>query len=149
VDDAGILVAHGDQGGGYSVYVEDGELHLAYNEYGDLKDLNGGPLAAGRHQVRLVAEALADFRWQLTLLVDGAAVGCLESVEMLVGFSPLEGIDVGIDRRSPVHWELYERHGAFPYRGQLHSVTYVPGARAPYLPALAARATAAATRVYE
>ena len=43
------------------------------------------------------------------------------------GFLPYEGIDVGIDRRSPVSWSLYERHGAFPYQGALTSVRYVPG----------------------
>src|SRR5262249_5769070 len=29
--DQGVLVAHGDQGGGYSLYVEDGRLRFAYN----------------------------------------------------------------------------------------------------------------------
>jgi arylsulfatase len=45
--------------------------------------------------------------------------------------APFEGIDVGIDRRSPVSWSVYERHGTFPYNGILSSVTYVPGELAP------------------
>ena len=45
--------------------------------------------------------------------------------------APFEGIDVGIDRRSPVSWDLYERHGPFPYTGVLEAVTYTPGALAP------------------
>jgi hypothetical protein len=37
-----------------------------------------------------------------------------------------EGIDVGIDRRPPVCWDIYERSGPFPYMGgALASVTYV------------------------
>ncbi len=147
--DAGVLVAHGDQGGGYSIYVEDGHLRLAYNEYGDLKEIDGGPLAPGTRHVCLAAEALPDFRWRLVLSLDGAEVGVLESVAMLLGLSPFEGIDVGIDRRSPVHWGVYERHGAFPYSGRLHAVTYTPGARAPYAPSVVARAARASTRVYE
>jgi hypothetical protein len=147
--DAGVLVAHGDQGGGYSVYVEDGHLHLAYNEYGDLKDVDGGPLAPGRRLVRLAAEALPDFRWRMTLSADGVELARLESVAMLLGLAPFAGIDVGIDRRSPVHWELHERQGTFAYTGQLHEVTYKPGARAVYLPAHVAHATRASTRVYE
>jgi arylsulfatase A-like enzyme len=147
--DAGVLVAHGDQGGGYSVYVEDGHIHLAYNEYGDLKELDGGLLVSGRREVSLNAEALENFRWHLSLSVDGVECGRLEHVAMLLGLAPFEGIDVGIDRRSPVHWEVYERHGAFPYSGVLHSVTYTPGPRAPYHPVQVAEATRESTRVYE
>ena len=50
---------------------------------------------------------------------------------MPAAMAPFEGIDVGIDRRSPVSWELYERHGPFPFTGQLHAVTYIPGELAP------------------
>ena len=46
---------------------------------------------------------------------------------MLLGFAPFQGIDVGIDRRSPVVWSVYEAHGAFPYSGELIAVTYTPG----------------------
>jgi arylsulfatase len=147
--DAGVLVAHGDQGGGYSVYVEDGRLRLAYNEYGELKELDGGPLAPGARRVQLTAEALPYFRWRFVLSVDGASVGGLDGLAMLLGLSPFEGIDVGIDRRSPVHWGVYERHGAFPYSGALLSVTYRPGPRAPYAPGVVAKATRESTRVYE
>ena len=46
-------------------------------------------------------------------------------------FVPFEGIDVGIDRRSPVSWELYQRRGPFPYTGALTAVTITPGDFAP------------------
>ena len=58
----------------------------------------------------------------------------LAEVPLLYGIAPFEGIDVGIDRRSPVSWELYERFGAFPYTGALHAVTYTPGEDAPDSP---------------
>ena len=45
--------------------------------------------------------------------------------------APFEGIDVGIDRRSPVDWELSEREGTFPFTGDLRSVRYEPGELAP------------------
>jgi arylsulfatase len=44
------------------------------------------------------------------------------------------GIDVGVNRGGPVHWELYIRHGSFRYTGNLHSIHYEPGNRAPYDP---------------
>ena len=68
----------------------------------------------------------------------------MDRVGVLVG----QG-DVGIDRRSPVHWGVYERHGAFPYTGALHAVTYRPGPRAPYAPGAVARASRESTRIYE
>ena len=46
--------------------------------------------------------------------------------------APFEGIDVGIDRRSPVSWEIYERHGPFPYTGTLTAVTYRPSELVPH-----------------
>jgi arylsulfatase len=48
--------------------------------------------------------------------------------------APFEGIDVGIDRRSPVSWPVYERYGPFPYSGSIHTVRYEPGERAPDAP---------------
>ena len=65
---------------------------------------------------------------------------------MLLGFAPFQGIDVGIDRRSPVAWAVYERHGAFPYSGRLVAVTYRPGAAAPYDPQHLVEAIRAAGR---
>jgi arylsulfatase len=72
--------------------------------------------------------------WDVTLRVDGEITGELAGVPMLFGMAPFEGIDVGIDRRSPVSWELYERFGPFPYSGRLHHVRFVPGDLAPDAP---------------
>ena len=49
--------------------------------------------------------------------------------------APFQGIDVGIDRRSPVSWEIYERFGPFPWSGTLHRVTIEPGEPATDSPA--------------
>ena len=45
--------------------------------------------------------------------------------------APFEGINVGIDRRSPVSWDVYEAHGCYPFTGDLRAVTYTPGEPAP------------------
>jgi arylsulfatase len=49
----------------------------------------------------------------------------------MVFYGVFEGLDVGMDRRGPVLWSLYERHGPFPYSGSIRDVTITPGARAP------------------
>jgi arylsulfatase A-like enzyme len=145
-DDEGVLVAHGDQGGGYSVYVEDGRLLFAYNHYGIMALLDGGPLPPGAQTVVLRATTGAGFTWDFELCVGEAVVASMPGAQMLLGFAPFQGIDVGIDRRSPVSWSVYERHGSFPYSGALAAVTYRPGAAAPYDPQSLVEAIRAAGR---
>ena len=38
-----------------------------------------------------------------------------------------EGLDIGLDRRCPVDWRLFEKHGVFRYSGTIAGVTIVPG----------------------
>ncbi len=147
--DAGVLVSHGDQGGGYSLYTENGRLRFAYNEYGELTETDAGPLPAGACVVEVAATALPGIRWSFAFAVNGTPTGSLGSVHQLIGMAPFQGISVGIDRKSPVSWPVYERHGTFRYTGALDSVTYTPGPAAPEDPAELARALGEAAAVFE
>jgi hypothetical protein len=147
--DEGVLVAHGDQGGGYNVYVEDGRVHFAYNEYGNLHDIDAGVLRPGERVVTVRAAAVADFAWDFTVDVDGSPAARLDGVRMLLWIAPLQGIDIGLDRRSPVSWPLYERHGCFRYTGSLSWVSYLPGEPASYDPQLVYRARQRAAWAYD
>jgi arylsulfatase A-like enzyme len=128
--DEGILVAHGDQGGGYVVYVEGGNLHFTENAYGDMIDL-AVPLAGAASRIDVAVHNPGKSRWVVTLSADGVVLGESDAFVALMAMAPFEGIDVGLDRRSPVSWDLYERHGTFPYTGALRSVRYEPGELAP------------------
>lgn len=131
--DAGILLAHGGQGGGYAVYIENSNLRLAWNEFGDLHDVNAGRLEWGRQTAVLDVNVREENRWSAALTGSGGTA----KVEDMFGFlalAPFEGIDVGIDRRSPVSWPLYEKHGSFAYSGRIRSATYQPGDVAPDAP---------------
>ena len=108
--DDGVLVAHGDQGGGYSLAIDDGRLIHAHNGYGEMTIVDCGPVAAGRTITLEVAD-VGDVTWEPRVLVDGEQVAEAGQVPRLMAMAPFEGIDVGIDRRSPVNWELYERKG--------------------------------------
>jgi arylsulfatase A-like enzyme len=133
--DEGMLVAHGDQGAGYALYVLDGELWFVHNDgRGRLRTLSGGAMPAGARHVTAEFAAPGKRVWDLTLSIDGEARGSIEGVPMLFGMAPFEGIDVGICRRSPVSWEIYERSGPFHYTGALRSATYSPGEPAPDSP---------------
>jgi arylsulfatase len=130
--DRGWLVAHGDQGGGYGLYVDDGRLWWLHNDgKGVVRRLDGGPVGSGSVELAAVVTAPGGFTWDVTLTVDGASRGSDTGYRMLFPMSPFEGIDVGMDRRSPVSWEIYEADGPFPFTGSLHQVRYEPGEPAP------------------
>lgn len=148
-EDQGVLVSHGDQGGGYSVYVEDGHLRFAYNEYGTLHEADAGPLPAGARTVRVSAAAVAGLRWEWRITVDGVEAGLLPSVHQLIGMAPFQGISVGVDRRSPVSWPVHERHRSFRYTGRLRRVTYIPGQPGPDDPETLVRALREAAAAFE
>ncbi len=134
--DQGMLVAHGDQGAGYALYVLDGEVFFVHNNgRGAMLTVGGGAMPDGVTSVEADLRATGERQWELTLRVDGEDRATRAGVPMLFGIAPFEGIDVGIDRRSPVSWEIYERFGPFPYTGALHSVTYTPGEPGPDAPA--------------
>ena len=84
-------------------------------------------------RIRVEVTAPGGWRWNVRVLVgaEDRCVGEASDLLMLGAMAPFEGVDVGIDRRSPVWWELYEQHGPFPYTGHLTAVTYTPGERAP------------------
>jgi arylsulfatase len=124
--DEGMLVAHGDQAGGYALYVERDELVFAHNWYGRITLVGAGALERAA-EVVLDVEATAERTWNVTVAVDGVERARRSGLGMFLLNAPFEGIDVGIDRRSPVSWDVYERHGPFPYTGALETVTYAPG----------------------
>ncbi len=133
--DEGMLVAHGDQGAGYALYVLGGELFFVHNNgRGSMLTVSGGVMAEGVSEVVADLRATGGQQWELTLSVDGARRATQPGVPMLFGIAPFEGIDVGIDRRSPVSWEIYEEFGPFPYTGELDAVTYTPGEPGPDAP---------------
>lgn len=129
-DAAGVLFAHGDQGGGYLLALENGAPYLAYNAYGVMHRATGAPLSAGEHRLVLRVEEQEGLRWILHLEVNGFGDAELGPVPMLLGMAPFTGISVGYDYGGPVDWDLHERHRSFPFTGgSLDLVRVVPGPR--------------------
>lgn len=128
---SGTLVAHGDQGGGYAVYVEDGEVRFAHNDGRGRLRVIGGPVS-GASSVEVSLVAPGGGTWSVSLSADGVPVASGEGFALLFPMAPFQGIDVGIDSKSPVVWG----RGSFPFTGELVSVTYVPGDPAPDSPAM-------------
>ncbi|MEI7591612.1 MAG: arylsulfatase [Actinomycetes bacterium] len=133
--DQGVLVSHGDQGGGYMIYVLDDHAWFVHNNgRGRLISCDAGLLEPGTQHVSAHLKAVGGGTWSLTMEVDEVERAHLDDVPLLYGMAPFEGITVGRDPRSPVHWGLRERFGSFAYSGSLSSVSYTPGDDAPDSP---------------
>ena len=135
--DIGTVVAHGDQSGGYALYlVEGGRPLLMHNDgRGNLATITGPALSDGNHELRADFDCIGNNTWNMTLTVDGTTIDDSAEVPMLYGMAPFEGITVGRDPRSPVWWERHLTHGSFPFTGTQGPVTYTPGDAPPGTPA--------------
>ena len=127
--DQGILWAIGEQIGGMVLYLEEGALRFYYNGFGEHSALPAVPLAAGEHEAVLDYEATGQRQGRGRLLLNGKdATGWGDlSPTLMVGFH--EGLDIGLDRRCPVSWQLYEKHRSFRFTGTIEDVTIEPGER--------------------
>ena len=69
--DAGVLVAHGDQGGGYSLYVDGRRADRSpTTTTATSPSWSAGPLAPGPHSITLAADATGRFLWDFAVRVD-------------------------------------------------------------------------------
>jgi arylsulfatase A-like enzyme len=129
--DEGVLFAIGDVTGGLVLYIETGILHLTYNGFGRFHTLAGPAVPAGERSAVLEYEALARRRGRgrLGLDTDVAREWRDLSPTLMGGFH--EGLDIGLDRRAPVDWELRERRGIFRYGGTIYDVVIESGRFAP------------------
>lgn len=129
-DDAGVLWAIGEPNGGIVLWIENQRLLLHYNVFGDRSTVTGPLLAAGQHLAVFDYEAQAPGRGRGRLLLDGVpATEFIDLSPPMVPYGIFEGLDVGLDRRGPVLWDLYDRHGSFAYGGAIEHVMIEPGAR--------------------
>ena len=132
-DTTGVILAHGDQGGGYLLAIDHGAPLLSYNAYGGMHRARGSAIAPGPHRLVLHVDELPELRWRIRLEVDGTVDAEIASVPMLIGMAPFTGISIGYDYGGPVDWDLYERHRSYRFTGgELVRVRYVPGAPSQY-----------------
>lgn len=130
--DRGTLIAHGDQGGGYALVIDDNdELVFVQNAYGDMIEIPAGRIGTGTTHIRLEISAPGAWKWNVAVFVDGEERVRREGLTMLMAMAPFCGIDVGIDRGSPVSWERHLAHRTNRFTGRLTAATWTPGELAP------------------
>lgn len=130
---AGVILAHGDQGGGYLLAIDNGAPLISYNAYGNMHRARGAALTPGTHRLTLRFDEIEGLRWRIHLEIDGQPNAELATVPMLLGMAPFTGISVGYDYGGPVDWELHEAHRNYRFTGGVISrLRYVPGERSSY-----------------
>ncbi len=151
--DGGVLLAHGDQGGGYLLAVDTDDrgepvATVLVNAYGVVH--RSAPLLLGLGEQRLVVRLRAHPCFRLDVeLSDGHSSVVLTGLPQLLGMAPFTGISVGRDAGGPVDWERSRRHGSHPFTGRLHRVRYEPGPLTPDAPAERARVWAEGAKIYD
>ena len=130
--DEGVLIAHGDATGGYSLYLRDGVLVHDMNVGGEhVVVASDRPVPPGTHRVSLRVRRLSreprptietgPGLSEFTLLIDDEPVGRTESRLGFANFVAWAGLDVGCDRGSPVsHYAA-----PFPFTGRLDRIEVV------------------------
>ena len=107
-------------------------IHFELNNCGVATPVGSAVLTGPAQQVVVHIHAPGQALWDIQVDVDGRQMFVGDGfAQFPSSYLPFEGIDIGIDRRSPVSWAVYQRHGAFPYSGHIHSVTYDPKELAP------------------
>jgi len=121
--DEGVLIAHGDATSGYCLYVQDGRLVHDWNVGGEHVIVRSEVAipAAGAHRLGVRVRRLSPVEKptlatgpgtsEITLVIDGAPAGRIETKLGFPGSVSWSGLDIGRDRGSPV--SLYEAPFAF------------------------------------
>jgi Sulfatase len=131
--DQGVLVAIGDITGGLVLYIEDEQLRLTYNGFGEFHTLAGPTVGTGAHVAAVEYEALGGRHGRGRLALD-IMRGDWRDLSPTLMNGMHEGLDIGLDRRAPVDWDLRERHGVFRYGGIIEEVLIESGPFAPDSP---------------
>lgn len=117
--DEGVLIAHGDATCGYSLFVRDGRLSHVMNIGGKLVTLTSDRVIEPGHRRLGVAVRPGSGGRRVVLMIDGAPAGELTTPLGFYNFISWSGLDIGLDRGSPVA----DYAAPFGFTGLLKRVT--------------------------
>jgi arylsulfatase len=119
--DQGVLIAHGDATSGYSLFLRGDRLEHVMNIGGThVRVQSDRPVEPGWRRLGVAVRSESGQRC-LTLLVDGALAGTVSTPLAFHNFISWSGLDIGLDRGSPVA----DYPAPFPFSGLLRKVTVV------------------------
>jgi arylsulfatase len=119
----GALVAHGGRFAGYALYIRNNRLVFHYNYAGEERTTvtSTEPLPAGTHTVRAEFALTKAGAANVTLSLDGRAIGQRREPKAMPGNISHETLDFGCDLYTPVSEDYAS---PFPFRGEIREVIY-------------------------
>ncbi len=129
VADEGVLWSIGDVQSGMVLSIEGGALNFCYVAFGAEVRFAATAIGAGEHEIVLDYAALGARKGRGRLLLNGMERVTWTELSPTLQVPFHEGLDIGIDRRGPVDWALYQRRGVFRYAGTVREVLIEPGKR--------------------
>ena len=118
--DEGVLIAHGDATCGYSLYLRGGHLHHTINVGGEKTTVTStAPVPATATRLGLVSARTPEGPRKFVLTIDGRAAGETIAATGFVTLISWSGLDIGLDRSSPVA----DYAAPFAFTGALRKVT--------------------------
>lgn len=121
--DQGVLVALGDNMGGYTIYIKDNKLVYEYNKFGILsKIVSGENMPVGKSTVRYTFDAMSPVHGKGTLFINDKPVG--GTVVKTAPLASFEGLDIGMDRYLPVSRVYAGMKDSFAFSGTIAYAEY-------------------------
>ena len=118
----GVLLAVGNHNSGYTLYVKDNRLVYEYNYYGEITTLQSeAEVPAGDSKLRFSFEKTGRFQGYGRLYIDERPSGSLFIPATMTKRISHEGLDIGIDSKSPVS-PNYGAGGGFPFHGVIDQI---------------------------
>ncbi len=122
--DEGVLVAYGDEGSGYSFYIQDNKLVFYYNRFGtESKVVSTVDVPVGKSEVKFVLDTeRPNYGGPGTLYINGEEVGTgfVNTTVMLT----LEMFSIGEDVMAPVSRDYVDEARNFPFTGRYDYVEF-------------------------
>ena len=127
-DGDGVILAHGDQGGGYAIAATDDKVSVTYSEYGKVTRAHMKRPVSGS-EFTIYFDFMNDFTISIRGKVEHRIVEVMAGKMPLIGMAPFTGISVWEDCGSPVDWEIHEKFGTYAFTGKRMPIKFEPGQR--------------------
>ena len=124
----GVIISHGDQGGGYLIEATGNKLSVVYSEYGRLNKASIQRPLPGK-SFCIDFELCDDFTIAVRGTTEESSSVLMTGLMPLIGMSPFTGISVWKDWGGPVDWDIHTALGAYEFSGKKTPILFEPGPR--------------------
>lgn len=124
-DSEGVLIAHGNQYSGYTLYIQNNRLFYEYNYVGTVYKIESNlEVPVGKSTVHYDFSKTGLLQGKGSLFIDNHQVGEVDLPRTLPFFISVEGLDVGRDAYLPVS-KNYADMGDFAFSGNFQKVEFI------------------------